>query len=689
MTAVAGISRGSGRRRRTPGSAALLAILLAAVASGRAAAGTHPLVAEHVEVADVEAVAPSPDGRFVAFRVQRPSIARNAYTLDWFVADLSSGRGMRVGDGGAPIYNDGNIEAEPPVWSPDGRFFYHRALVNGVIGIWRAAADGSGSRPVVEGPADVESLSASPDGLSLIYVTGPSRDEIARAELREYDEGILVDETVELAQDPFRGGWVHGRLGSQRLVGRWYSREGLLWRAPRTRHRLDLRGLATTSGPEPTRDISPLRVDGGPPGIGALSPRGDNALATGPEGERSLSVVRRDGRRLACDADLCQRAAIVALAWRPGRDEIVFTTQDRHFRQSLHVWEPRSGRVSRLVEAEGLIGGGRHPYSACAATPDALVCVAAGAASPPRLERIAFGTGRRTVLHDPNRALRVRVPGRVEHLTWPLGDGRTATGTFFFPERRAAARPPLFLTYYYCYGFLRGGVGDEFPLLALVDAGFVVGCLNTVPFRSWGDGVDRYRAAERSVERLVGLLDGRGEIDRDRIGMGGFSAGGEAAMWIAMNTRLLAAVSIASPVYEPSAYWLGAMRGRDNPRVMREFMQAGPPDEDVERWRTFSPALNVERISAPVLMQFPAQEVRHGAELLARLSHTRTPVEMYAFPDEAHVKLQPRHRYAVHRRNLDWFRFWLQGFVDPDPGLAAQYARWESLRRRQAGSGAE
>ena len=669
---------------------AVLVVVVSAIASPAGATEPRgPTLPELVEVADIESLAPSPDGRMAAFRVQRPSVQRNSYAIDWYVADLESGRSARAGDGGEPIYNDGLLEAEPPIWSPDGRFFYHRAFVAGEIGIWRTAVDGSGSRLVVGGEADVESLAASPDGLSLLYVTGPSRDEIARAERREYDEGILVNETVDIAQNPFRGGWVHGRLASQRLVGRWYSRDGLLWRAPRTRHRLDMRSLAETSEPETPRLVEPLRAASDPAAISATSASGDVATATGEESERSLSVRRSDGSAIACAADECRRTSIVALTWRPGRDEILFTTQDRHFRQSLHVWTPRTGRVRRLVTGDGLIGGGRHPYTSCAVTPGNLVCILAAAASPPRLERVDFDSGRRTLLLDPNAALRARAVPRVEHMTWRLADGRLASGTLFFPSRPAGRRAPVFLTYYYCYGYLRGGVGDEFPLLSMVEQGFVVGCLNMVPFGEWGDGVDRYRAAQASVESLVELLDRRGVIDRNRVGMGGFSAGSEAAMWIATNTRLLAAASIASPPYEPSAYWMGAMRGRDNPRVMREFMQAGPPDEDGERWRVIAPALNTSRFSAPLLMQFPVQEVRHAAEFYARLSNTTTPVEMYAFPDEAHVRLQPRHRYVAYRRNLDWFRYWLQNYVDPDPARAEQYQRWDALRRRQNGSAAE
>ena len=677
------------RRPRLLQGFAVLTILVAPVGPGSAAQVGGPTLRELVEVADIESLAPSPDGRMAAFRVQRPSVLGNSYAIDWYVADLATGRSFRVGDGGAPIYNDGVIESEAPVWSPDSRFFHHRALVDGAIGIWRTAMDGSGSRLVAGGDADVESLAAAPDGTSLIYVTGPTRDEILRAERREYDQGILVDETVDMAQNIFRGGWVHGRLASQRLIGRWYSRDGLLWRAPRTRHRLDMRSLAITSEPEPPRTVEPLRAAAAPAALSATSASGDVATASGEAAARSLSVRRSDGEIIACPAEACRNARIVALAWRPRHDAIVFTTVDPHFRQSLHVWNPRAGRVRQLAVGEGLLSGGRHPYTPCATTAENLVCVAAGAASPPQIVRVDLGSGERAVLLDPNAALRARATPRVEHLSWRLADGRSATGTILFPSRPSEAQAPVFLTYYHCPGFLRGGVGDEFPLLPLADAGFVVGCLNMVPFERSADGVDLYRAAQASVESLLDMLRRRGAIDRARVGMGGFSAGSEAAMWIAMNTNLLAAASISSPPYEPSAYWMGAMRGRDNPRLMREFMQAGPPDEDEERWRLFSPALNVARISTPLLMQFPAQEVRHAAEFHARLSNTTTPVEMYAFPEEAHVKIQPRHRYAVYRRNLDWFRYWLQNYVDPDPARAEQYRRWHALRRRQDGSAAE
>jgi dipeptidyl aminopeptidase/acylaminoacyl peptidase len=270
----------------------------------------------------------------------------------------------------------------------------------------------------------------------------------------------------------------------------------------------------------------------------------------------------------------------------------------------------------------------------------------------------------------------------VEHLSWSLADGRIATATLLMP-RGSARSAPLFINYYSCPGFLRAGEGEDYPLAPLTDAGFVVACMNMVPFSDVRDGIGRYRDSLEAVRGLTEILGRRSLIDRRKVGMAGFSAGSEATTWVLMNSDLLAAAGVASSQYAPSNYWLNSMRGSSIPVTLRHFHQLGAPDETPERWRLVSPALNVERIAAPLLMQLPEQEARHQMEFFSRLSNTATPVELYAFPEEAHIKMQPRHRFAANARNVDWFRYWLQDYVDPEPSKAAQYQRWDELRRRR------
>jgi hypothetical protein len=116
---------------------------------------------------------------------------------------------------------------------------------------------------------------------------------------------------------------------------------------------------------------------------------------------------------------------------------------------------------------------------------------------------------------------------------------------------------------------------------------------------------------------------------------------------------------------------------------MRKVWGLGRPDETPARWKLISAALNAERIGAPTLLQLPEQEARRIPQFYARLTEAHTPAELYAYPDEDHLKLQPRHRLAIYQRNLDWFRYWLQDYRDPDPSKADQYRRWDELKSRR------
>ena len=666
----------------------LTAFLGCAVVAFGSVAAAQPTWAQRdalvalTEVADIEGLALSPDGRKLAFRVQRPSVARNTYAIDWYVADLANGRITPVGDGGEVIYDNGLIEFEAPVWSPDGRAFFRRALVGGRIGVWRTAADGSGSVEIVAGEADVESIAAAPDGRSLTYVTGPTRAEIEAAERAEYDDGILIDATIDTRQGLYRAAYSHGRLATQRLMGHWYSRAGLLWRAPRTRHHLDLATLrerASEPASAATLPTAPA-VDT----ISAVGPTGVVAEAATASGEPPrLSILAPDGNRTDCRGASCASGRVVAIAWRPGRQQVVVTRQEMGFRQTLSVFDAATGRLRDVADGEGLLSGGRSEFAPCGVSEHYAMCVTASAASPPRIERIELDIGRRTVVFDPNRELREQRTPTVEQIAVPYGDGRDASLVLLTPSHRPKERLPLFVMYYHCPGYLRGGMGDEYPFGPMVDAGFAVACITYGPMKPGETAVDNYESAQTTVEAVVRLLDRRGLIDTRRIGMGGLSFGSEVTMWMAMKTSLLAAAAIASPQAGPSGYWQTAIRGRDAPDQYRTFWKAGSPDTDLDAWRRISPELNTDRIKAPLLMQLPEQEIVSTLQFYARMTNTPTPVELYAYPQESHTKLQPRHRFAVYRRNLDWFRYWLQGYRDPDPAIAAQYSRWDDLSARR------
>src|SRR3546814_1386701 len=187
--------------------------------------------------------------------------------------------------------------------------------------------------------------------------------------------------------------------------------------------------------------------------------------------------------------------------------------------QSIFLWYVRTGAVHPVVNARGLANGGRDRFSACGLSAVALACVAAEADRPPRLERIDLDCGRRKVLFDPTAALATDMASTTHArlLRWSDAIGQTFTGQFFQARTTGDTPPPLFVTYYNCSGFLRGGVGDEWPLATLAEQGVSALCINDPPGYLL-DAVERYGRGVSGVRSGVGWLASAGEIDRERVG---------------------------------------------------------------------------------------------------------------------------------------------------------------------------
>lgn len=651
-----------------------------------------------LEVADIASPTVSPDGRSVAYRVELASVARNTYDTVWYVQGLGDALPRRVADGGVPLRDSAGGSLPPKVvWSPDQRWIFYRALVDGKIDVWRAAADGSGAQPMTHDAADVRDFILGNDGRVLRYSVGATREQVRSAERAEYDQGIHIDDSVPIGQGLFRSGYVGGRMATQRFSKVWFDRLPLLADVPDRWNEIDLAtgtSRAVTSAVPSAQLLAPGKAGvEGDPWKSAREPQGDRVAwltRTGDRGDQQqrpnilLSALpRAHARRAArCASPLCTGKPITAIQWRPGHDEVLFTITDpdRGLAQSIVRWNVQTGEVHEVVQTEGLVNGGRDPTWDCGVSPETLVCVTAEADRPPRLESVDLESGKRRVLFDPNAALASDMakvaPTRL--LRWKDKQGRGFTGQLYSARHRGDKPAPLFVTYYSCSGFIRGGVGDEWPLASLAQAGISALCINRRPGYTM-DAVARYGEGMAAVESAVDKLSSAGEIDRARVGMGGLSFGAEVTMWTVAHSDLLAAASVATPVLSPFYYVIGSIKGEPFRKGLRELWGLGSPSETPQRWNELSPAFQLDTIHAPILFQHAEQEYMYALDYEIPLIREQR-ADLYVFPNEPHQKFQPRHKLAAYNRNLDWFRFWLQGYEDPDPAKAEQYQRWRAMR---------
>lgn len=659
-----------------------------------------------VETVDLSSPTISPDGRRVAFRAEWASIERNRNESAWYVQELDgSSRPRRVGDGGFPLRNSAGSADQPVVsWSPDGRYIYYLAMVDERLDVWRAAADGGGAEPVTLDPADVRDFILGEDGRVLRYSVGATRRQVIEAEQDEYERGIRLDASVPVVGALMHSSRTRGRAASPRYSNAGFDRRQMLFDTPDRWREIDLETRMRSSVLSPEKPITaeelmipegtpaPTRVERDPrSGRFALLLPTQKGKGTSAEGRVDLAMKRlaKSGYVIRCHAEACLGQTIPVVQWRPGTDDVLFVTTDRENgrRQSIFRWDVAQNRVTAVVRSEGLLNGGRglppEGYAGqapCGLTRDALVCVAAEANRPPRLERIEIDSGERRVLYAPNAALDSDLQEAVsaELFHWASDDGREFSGYLFQARASEPKRHPLVINYYNCDGFLRGGgTGNEWPFASLVSAGISALCVNSLPYNT--DPVVRYGEGTKAVKSIVRLLGAKGVIDPSKVGMGGLSFGSEVALWTTMNSDLLATASLSSPFASPMWYSLVGLRGEVAFAPARANWGLGAPEETPEQWKKLSPVFNLERIKIPLLFQMAEEEYGYSLDYIIPLVR-RQQAEAYIFPEEAHQKFQPRHLAAVYERNLDWFRFWLTGEEDDVPSKVAQYRNWHAMK---------
>lgn len=627
----------------------------------------------------------SPDGRQLAFFVTQPVLEVNDICESLVVLDVAApDAGKVIDSGGVGIrseevlrgarYQSGYFDLNIPVWSPDGTTLVYRKRVSGRTQAWLARLDGTPARQLSHADHDVEAVAWSVDGARVLFTIRPGRAAFFAAREAEARKGFLYDSRVvplfspepQLPADlpeqvmaiPVKGGAAVPATGKDRARFRPPATQSMNDVIPARR----TDGLVAGAGPVDSTYLSPHRV----------------------------WVETPAGRQIDCRNPAC--AGFLRGVWWQG-SEVMFLKRDGWYREDsvIQAWSPHAGAVRTLLRS-------RERISHCVGSQAGVLCLAEDSRRPRRIVALDPANGDRREFFDPNPEADIAALPQVKRLRWKNELGYEAWADLVLPP--GAPPPagwPMVIVQYRSDGFLRGGTGDEYPIFPLAARGIAVfsyqrpdlfathrSPADDIPavvaaiHRNWSDR----RSTHDSLMKGLDLALSQGGLDPARIGITGLSDGSTTARFALINQSRFVAVSLGSCCLEPfSMMALGGLAQAE------WFRQMGFPDAsrpDPEFWRPGSLALNADRINTPVLLQLPDAEYIMGLETFTALREHGKPVDLYVFPDEHHVKWQPVHRAAIYERNLDWFSFWLQGRVDPDPAKAEQYRRWTEMKIVQA-----
>ena len=188
----------------------------------------------------------------------------------------------------------------------------------------------------------------------------------------------------------------------------------------------------------------------------------------------------------------------------------------------------------------------------------------------------------------------------------------------------------------------------------------------------------------REYHSAIDKLNAMGIVDPTRIGIIGFSwTCYHVVSALVRDPHLFAAASIDDGV--DMSYWQYLQSNDETPLSSEpeELYGSTPFGTGLANWVKDSATFHMDRVQAPLLVtaaEGPSTLIFEWG-VYAALRMQKKPVDLMYIPDGQHHLQKPLDRLASQQGNVDWFRFWLQGYEDPDPAKTAQYQRWEKLRK--------
>lgn len=436
-----------------------------------------------IELRDFGDFSVSPDGKFAALILRRASIATDDYCIGLVVIPLSLGGVPRLLDvGGEPLparadlsgvadIPNGGIAGTAPAWSPDGRSIAYLRRDRGVTQIWIARLDGT-VRQLTHLADDARSVAwASPTTIAASVRPTGNEEAAISAEGRS---GYLYDRRF------------------------WAISENRPNPAP-----IPVKTMAFDVASGRSSKLPIDRPDPDKPAKTQIFVRlvGGGRAWTQPQspqlyGSPVALHVEFGGRSLECGEACSSR--VIAI-WARG-SELIFLrsgSPDNGGRTQLLSWELNGRGPPRLIleTDDGLSG--------CRLAANRIICGLETAVHPRALAAIDPSTGAMTALYDPNPGFSGLIRNRVQRLRWTAADGIASYGDLVLPpDYRAGQRLPLIIVQYFSHGFLRGGVGDEYPIHLFAARGYAVLSVTRPESASDGSGSSpRMRRSSASPRR--------------------------------------------------------------------------------------------------------------------------------------------------------------------------------------------
>jgi len=612
----------------------------------------------------------SPDGKFVALVVSAPVWKTDKQDTRIDVVDVASAAKRAL--------TRDREDVSSPRWSPDGTrlAFLAKDDKTKQPQIYVMPLAGGDAERLTDTKEGVVEFTWSPAGDRIAYIT--QDPPISEKAIKAHDKAFQVTDGNFLLRNAVAPWhlWVVAATGgtATRLTQGDYSlqtdQEGatpLVWSR-------DGKAIVFTKFPSPywgpsfRSVIAEVAADRKGQPVTLVGDQGANDLAYASDSDTFAFLRVRNGDQnngnavyvgghgKAHDATAALARNFNAYAWLPGGKALLLQGE---FGTRSALWEQPLEGVARVLDLGDIEPGNELSVS----KGGEIAFIGSTTTHPGELYAMASAHAKPRRLTDVNAFVDKLDLGRTESVQWKSEDGMDADGVLTYPVGfRKGKTYPLVLA---IHGGPESASSVRFAPLPqlLAAAGFLVFQPNYRGSTNLGDAFQRaiYRdtgeGPGKDVMAGLAAVEKLGIVDKDRIGVSGWSYGGYMTTWLTGHyDTWKAAVAGASLTDWVMDYTIAYYQMGDT-----YFFDSTPwTAEGRDIWRQQSPITYARNVKAPTLIMGdvgdPNVPLVNSYEWYHALRDNGVKVEFWAYPADTHFPGDIVQQTDVYRRWVDWMK---------------------------------
>jgi len=664
------------------------------------AADKHPLTPQDLwAMQRLGAPALSPDGKTVAFTLQKWSIEKDKSTSNLWLVDLAGGAPRRLTTANA---SDGS-----PVWSPDGArlAFISKRGDDETAALYIMHTDGGEPEKILELPYAVSNPKWLPDGKGVLVATtvipelagamGKAELVAMKKEIKRRKDAKMTAKVTENRQYRYFDHYLTDNLANRLLLVDVGAREfkdlmpkwdRLFIESGEIHYDLarDGRSIVVTLNTTPppfqnflNHDVYLLALDGSGAlkNLTAENKGGDDAAKFSPDG-KFVFFSRTETPYHSGEFAKLWRHEFASGKNTPLTDTLDYSISGVEFSadgQTLWVTAEEKGVVPVFkLNADG--GGLTGVYKEGTSTElrtggGSIVFLNDNSSRPNELFALEAATGQARQLTHFNDDLLAKIEfGQVENYWFTGANHEEIHGRLVYPPGYDAKKsyPLVELMHGGPHTMNRDSWSYRWNTHCFAAPGYIVTWVNRHGSTGFSEKFSRsiinqwgempFEDIMKSVDFLMKKLP---NIDGNRLAAAGASYGGYMAAWVLGHTDRFKAIIDHAGVN--SSY---ALYATDIPHGFPEVM-GGKPWDNVDGLQRENPMFYAKNFKTPTLITHGELDYRvpygNGLELYGVLQAMNVPTRLVVFPDENHFVLHPQNAIYWNWEMQNWLSRYIGG----------------------------